>query len=472
MYGDRGPPRPEAIEWQMPPIRDQAPSSSDERSCRPRASEGEEAVLSPVSEAIARLKRRATEGDDGFSLLEAVVSMSILLIMSVSILSLLIGTMKVQQVTRQRTDAAAYAQRELERISSWQYSDYMRIMEEYDGKYVASPFRVGNNLYYETINVDWSTNPANPTSGSPDYFMVSVEITWANMGVQKPVVAVTYIAPAGDIFAKNSGHVEAMVVDHLGAPITGADIELRQVGSLVSSYLNSDITGSAFFAYQTAGWYEVTASLAGYIGPTRQAFTSASNIQVAAGIKTPVTLQLAKPATITALLVDSANAPITSPFMSGAAVAYESANPIFAGGVNPVEFTNLFPGRYDIDGAAFECIGMSMSGLTGSLFDELVQPGDNNFTIQVTGGTPPTVTATVEVRAGDDLHLVQGAQVRLVSNCGQTRTLPTTNSQGQSSASGIFRGPYIMTITPPAPYSITTVYPVIGTDQQFTVIVD
>lgn len=429
-------------------------------------------MLSATTRAIERIRRGQRGGnDDGFSLLEAVVSMSILLIVSVSILSLLIGTMKVQQVTRLRADATAYAQRELERISSWAYSDYMRIMTDYDGKYIAEPFKVGTHTLYETINVDWATNPANPTSGSPDYFRVTIEITWDNMGSMRPVTATTYIAPPGDIFNKYSGHVEVAVVDHTGAPLVGAAVELVQLTTSESSTLNTDITGTAFFAYRVAGWYEATATLAGYIGPERKPTSMAANIWVEVGVKTPVVIVMGQPASVEVSLYDPSSNPVSSPDMAGIAVSYQSQNPMFQGGTNPVVMTNLFPGRYDIDGTGFHCVGSSMVGMTGSLPDQLVEPGHNVFSLDVTGGPPSTVNLTVEVLRGTDLAPVQGAQINLISNCGQSVSMPTTNSQGKSTRTNMYRGPYIMTVTPPVPYLPKVVYPIVRDGSQVTVVV-
>lgn len=429
-------------------------------------------MLSATTRVFERLRRRSGESDDGFSLMEAVVSMSILLIVSVSILALLIGTMKVQQVTRQRADATAYAQRELERISSWAYSDYMRIMTDYEGKYIAEPFTVGNHTFYETINVDWATNPANPNSGSPDYFRVTIEVTWDNMGTMKPVTATTYIAPPGDIFNKASGHVEVGVIDHTGMPLPGATVELVRVATLESASLNTDVTGTAFFAYQVTGWYEATATLAGYIGPERKPTSMVANIWVEIGVKTPVVIMLGQPASIQVSLYDpSANLVTYPPDMAGIAASYQSANPIFQGGANPVIIDNLFPGRYDIDGTGFHCVGTSMVGMTGRLPDQLVEPGSNVFSLDVVGAPPPTVDLTVEVLSGTDLLPVQGAQVSLLSNCGQTVSMPTTNPSGQSFKNAVFRGPYIMTITPPAPYAQRVVYPIVGSGSKVTVVV-
>lgn len=431
-------------------------------------------MLSATTRAIERLRRSRRAGnDDGFSMMEAVVSMSILLIVSVSILTLLVGTMKVQQVTRQRADATAYAQRELERIGSWAYSDYMRIMTDYEGKYIAEPFKVGNHTFYETINVEWATNPANPNSGSPDYFRVTIEITWENMGTMKPVTATTYIAPPGDIFNKYSGHVEVGVIDHTGVPLPGATVELVRVSTLESTTLNTDVTGTAFFAYQTAGWYEATATLAGYIGPERKPTSMAVNIWVEVGIKTPVVIVMGQPASIEVSLRDSGGNLVTyPPDLLGIAASYQSANPIFQGSTaNPIVIDNLFPGRYDIDGTGFHCIGTSMEGLTGGISDQLVEPGDNVFTVDVVGAPPSTVSLTVEVLSGTDLLPVQGVQVSLTSNCGQVVTMPNTDSAGKTFRSGVFRGPYIMTVTPPIPYNQTVVYPIVKDGANVTVVV-
>lgn len=405
--------------------------------------------------------------------MEAVVSMSILLIVSVSILSLLIGTMKVQQVTRLRADATAYAQRELERISSWAYSDYMRIMTDYDGKYIAEPFQVGTHTLYETINVDWATNPANPDSGSPDYFRVTIEITWENMGSMKPVTATTYIAPPGDIFNKYSGHVEVGVVDHVGNPLIGATVELVRVSTLETETLNTDVTGTAFFAYRTAGWYEATATLPGYIGPERKPTASVSNIWVEVGVKTPVAIVMGQPATVEVTLEDLTGTQLAyPPELMGVAVSYQSANPIFQGSVtNPLVISNLFPGRYDVAGTGFHCIGMSMVALTGSLTDQLVEPGTNSLVVATKGAPPSTISLTVEVISGSTQSPIQGASIGLVSNCGQTVTMPTSDSNGKSYRSGVFRGPYILTVNPPAPYKQTVVYPIVTDGEQVTVVV-
>lgn len=425
--------------------------------------------------SLARTIRAARSAgeDQGFSIVEVLVGLLLLGILATAILSLLFGTMRVQSSTRARLLCGGFAQQQLESIKSWEWVNFENIAA-YGGRYDADPVTVGPYTIYRTVFVSWATQPGdpritdttNPALVDTDYFRVEVVCTWNDMGGAAPVRMVTYVKPLD--CDPNTGVMLVSVRDHTGAPLPGQNpaVNFQLYSNSERRYLPRTPTyDPQSFQWQYGclfeGSYEITATFTGayydrqgqllYNGPWMgrdgrpSAFAQAS---VRVQNRTEVVLELAPPARFEVQVVNDQGQLVTTTVAASLSLAgtFESTA---AWGPNPIAFTRLWPGTYDIAAAAFDCLsGGGMLSRTGVLSQYVVQPGNN--VVQIPVRPTGSLTMNVEVTRRSDDTAVR-ARVSATSICGQTIQLGTTDAQGRISRSGMEAGLYRVEATTTAP---------------------
>jgi hypothetical protein len=159
-------------------------------------------------------------------------------------------------------------------------------------------FKVNESATY----VSNSTNTASCNPPSIDYLQTTSTVTWANMGVDKPVVVSSQLSPPlGSISAGNGGL--AVSVASLTGAIPGVNVQITGPSSASST---TDATGCALFGDLPAGTYTVTADpgAGAYVDQKTGAVVSSGNPDtttagVSAGGVTGVSFAIAAPGTIT-----------------------------------------------------------------------------------------------------------------------------------------------------------------------------
>ena len=385
-----------------------------------------------------------TCSESGFTILELMVAMAILLIMSAAVLSLLLSAMRLQSRARARTIAAQVAERTLEEARSAGVYSLQQIILYYGGQYQFAPLTEGPFTFYRRIDVSWEAVSGTANPSGADIIRVTAEVTWNNMGSDAPVSMTTYVG--GPPCPTNSGYVKVRVVDHLFDPLPNVRLDMRTNTGLSwgTGFTASD--GSFIFTCVFANSYEITGTLTGYIAKDRSSKVIVPNIAVVPRQVTTVEFQMARPATLEVRLHDA----VSDRELTGSAAASVSKadfGPLVLTGRSPFTFQNLWPDTYSIVGAVFDCSGGGgyMSSVVGSV-DLLLQPGTNSTTLKLSPGPQVTVEVTV---LGDNAAPVQNASVVARDACGFVNTFPVTNSSGVSQRSGIRPGPYELTVTPP-----------------------
>lgn len=281
------------------------------------------------------------DGDGGFTLVEVLVSLTILAVVAAVAAGVLISVLGSATDDRARVAAANLASRELEIVraafeSPTQGPQSIPLGQVVNaaplpGGTAGSPLVVDNKAYTVTRTTEWQAQGATAgpcdggASGALAYMRVSVLVTWPNMRHTAPVTASTLLAPALGTYNAGTGHIKAKVLDQLGAPETGTTINVTDSsGALVDSQLTAS-DGCAFFAFLTPGTYTVTATQSGFVDMS-WASTSSQSVTVVANAAATVSFAYAAAAQTT-LTFDTSQTGYTAPSATGLTVYNPALTP-------------------------------------------------------------------------------------------------------------------------------------------------
>ncbi len=198
--------------------------------------------------------RRAGPGDEGFSIMEAVVAALVLAVSAAIVASILINVMQVTTNSGKRTAAANLAASKVEIIRG------MDATEIPDGS-VTTTQTVGNTTYTivqdATYQSSTGTGSACTGTGNLAYKRVTVRVSWPNMGTTKPVQTETlrtlgFDASSGGLDS-TKGATGVQVRDSTGVAQSGATVTLKNsVGTVLGTQLTG-ADGCVVFTNLTAG---------------------------------------------------------------------------------------------------------------------------------------------------------------------------------------------------------------------------
>jgi Tfp pilus assembly protein PilV len=183
---------------------------------------------------------RIGRDEAGFAIVEVLVSAVVLLIFSTGVYTLLTGATRATAQERHRSQANQLAQQELERARSLRIADLVglnstkRVLE--DGTQLAagapcptSGAQARQTCYTITSSTQFQNEPAATSgcsagSGSRDYLLLTVSVTWSSMGALHPVSASTIVSPPSGSLVPNSGSVLVNVTDSRNVGIQGVSL--------------------------------------------------------------------------------------------------------------------------------------------------------------------------------------------------------------------------------------------------------
>lgn len=228
-------------------------------------------------------------GDDaGFSLVEVLAALAVLMVVSVAVAGGLMTAARTSATSKSRTAAAALAAQEVELARSLPQSALVL------GTAAAKTQTVDGRTYTITRTVAWgsSAGTVNRCSGAGTgryaFRRVSVVVTWAGMVGATPITNETLIAPPGGSGTPDSDSQRVHVVDAGGQPVS--DVTAVLTGTTTSPSQLTDKYGCAVFLDVAPGTYTVAVSRTGYVDPNGAA-TSTRTLTVA-GTDTPPLAQL------------------------------------------------------------------------------------------------------------------------------------------------------------------------------------
>lgn len=309
------------------------------------------------------LDRLRPEGDEGFTLVETLAAMIVFAILAVSVGGVILHTFNLTKSNTSRVAAANLATQRIEQTRA------LRALDVPDGMSVVTPKPVVNGVEYtvtQTANYVASSSGSSLCSGTTSsgtklaYKLVTVLVTWPNMGSVQPVRQDTLlnlgIGFNGVATDKGTGAVG--VVDEAGQPVAGVTVTLTP--SSVQRLTGVD--GCAVFTGLAPGTsYTATAAAPGFVSPVgAPTATSGTFTVTASGVtRVPVRYQRAGalaatlvapgglvPPALLELTLSSSNFP--TPERIFADCSSVATSPQYCVSGQPRTASALFPGQYGV----------------------------------------------------------------------------------------------------------------------------
>jgi Tfp pilus assembly protein PilV len=236
-------------------------------------------------------RRPTPHAEEGFALIEVLISALILAIVSVGIMALLEATTHSAANERQHSAAQALAQEDQARLRSMRLSTLNRLNEERNLTIDGSRYTVTS----EGTFINSSTRqPSACTSGATaaDYVRITSKVSWPEG--QQPIVMRSIVSPANGSLDPTHGSLIVTAKTPTGEPIAGLPLSGTGPGTFSGS---TDSTGCANFSDLPAGNYTVTPNSTSLVGKDGQ-YPHEVQTGVTEGASSTLNLEYGRPASI------------------------------------------------------------------------------------------------------------------------------------------------------------------------------
>jgi Tfp pilus assembly protein PilV len=204
--------------------------------------------------------RRTTTREDGFLLIEVMVSAVVLLVLAMATLQIIDRAGKQAGTDRSRSVATTLAQADQDRIRALKPAALYNFGRSVQTKTV-------DGVSYEITTDVALTRDTTATGGTTvcsaggttkaDYFRILSTVKWPNMNATRPVALATILSPG--VTDPTKGSLTVKLANEAGAGVSGATVS---TGSLSAT---TDADGCASFSNLTPGTYAVTWAKVGYV---------------------------------------------------------------------------------------------------------------------------------------------------------------------------------------------------------------
>ena len=205
------------------------------------------------------------QNEDGFALLEVIISAALLAVMVIAVFTTFDVANKVSGEEKARAVAASIAQREIEFMRSLPFAQLSTLEEK--GTEARPDEQVDNVTYTVTRRASWIPRGTATTSctaaGTPDRMKVTSTVTApASTGIS-PVSLTSVVAPTAGSFGADQGSLAVTVQNASGGAQPNVNVTLQS--ATVQTSRTTDATGCAFFAEYPTGDYNVILSAPGMV---------------------------------------------------------------------------------------------------------------------------------------------------------------------------------------------------------------
>ncbi len=147
---------------------------------------------------VSRKLTRISSGEQGYALVEVLVSAVVLLIAAVGVFTAFTATTRSTAFERNRARANALAEQELERVRSLRIGDLTSLNQTRTLSADGTTYTIHSQSQFLTEPAGTSTCSAG--TGSRDFLQVSASVTWPNMAPHPAITAGTVVsAPSGSL---------------------------------------------------------------------------------------------------------------------------------------------------------------------------------------------------------------------------------------------------------------------------------
>lgn len=401
--------------------------------------------------ARGRLRSPApgSRDDAGFSIIEVVVAMVIFTIFVTAALGILLRTTEMARSNGQRGAATNLALRQIEAARAMSATDIP------DGR-SSSTTSVGGTTFTVTQTAKYVSSGATAsacagTGNTLAYKLITVSVSWPNMGSVKPVRSDTLraVGIGNDVSDANKGSLAIGVVGGDGVDEAGVLVTLSPGGKTGTTTED----GCLVFTGLTPGAYTATASMPGYVGTGNNQTTTVTSLGVTAGAIAHGTLYYDTARTVTLAFTGTTGAvPLAGmPIRLGNTYFAEATFSACPGTptsgcvttVTPLQAKQLFPEQYAVKYGACTEVDPSRANVD-------LRPAVTGTTVTIPVATP---TFIVKTASGAP---IAGRVITITHGVGCTAVYTTTSVGGAGGAVAIPYGAW--TISTPNASSVAVTY--------------
>jgi prepilin-type N-terminal cleavage/methylation domain-containing protein len=222
---------------------------------------------------VKRLRGPLPSSEDGFGLLEVVVSLVVFALLAVAAVSMLLNAVQIGRSNRNRVVAAQLAEAQIETLRGLPTQNIPT------GLTTLPSVTTSGSVFYLTESAEYvaSTGTGSACDSAPGaqlgFKQVTVSVTWNNMGSVKPVRSDTLKALSLSGSTPSLGSLAVSVKDRNGNPESGQVVTLSPSGGAQTT--GSD--GCVVYTGLTPGSYNASLNTTGYVDTTGvQASTQSS----------------------------------------------------------------------------------------------------------------------------------------------------------------------------------------------------
>lgn len=196
---------------------------------------------------------------DGFILVEVMMSAVILLVTAYGMLSGLDATSKISGSLRAQTVATALAQQDQERMRGLLATDLSNL----DASSASSVDGVNYTVVSSATWVSDVSGTADCTSaGRADYLRIISRVTWTNAPNPTPIVLESVVSPPNGSFGSGQGSLSDVVRNRDGQGVAGVTVTANGPSATTGS---TNVNGCVFFGFLPVGSYSLTAQATGFV---------------------------------------------------------------------------------------------------------------------------------------------------------------------------------------------------------------
>jgi Tfp pilus assembly protein PilV len=228
--------------------------------------------------------------EDGFGLIEVLVSVVMLAVVSLGVLAMIDGPTAVSGANKARSIASALAQQDQDRLRAMTVTDL-------SGFNATRTVPIAGVSYTVRSKASWisdasGTESCTSNDNQAHYLKINSTVSWPSIGAAPPVQASSLMAPPASLSA-TAGSLAVQVTDQAGAAV--ADMPVQANPGHFAQTTNS--SGCAFFGALAVGNVTAAFSQAGWVDPGGNSSVTL-NGSVAAGTTTTITTSYAPAAQI------------------------------------------------------------------------------------------------------------------------------------------------------------------------------
>ncbi len=202
-------------------------------------------------------ERAPARGQEGFALIEVLVSAVIAVTITGAVIGLLNATGRAAAEERHRTQAYAIAQEDQAQLRAMRIPALKNLNRTRTVTLNGTPYTVNSTASFVN-DVNQGTPICGSGTASADYVKINTTVTWPSIRSRPPVVIQSIVSPPNGSLDPTLGSLAVTATNASGGPISGVGLSASGACNFSGS---TDSNGCAIFSDKTVGTYTLTPTL-------------------------------------------------------------------------------------------------------------------------------------------------------------------------------------------------------------------